>query len=198
MTTEELIIGHFEGDLDAAEAEQLRDALDASPDARALFENHESLHSLLRTDAATLVPAAPLVSRVLDAALATPSEVATKTVSRWGVTQIAAGFGALVLLVGGTLIATRPSETALPAPAPAVAPPAITLEPTVPNLPQTVEGSMPKVERAATASRSVEPRRNTVERSTTKQSKSAPRKLSINRNGPRYTGSTTVQSSQGR
>lgn len=167
MTTEELIIGHFEGSLTSVEATELQEVLAASPDARSLFENHEALHSILRADAASLVPAAPLASDVLETALATPVEsVGGAVVGRWGFGQIAAGFGTLVLLVGGTFVATRtanqPATPQVATPAPAVAPAFVLPQPTAPNPPQLVERETPKAERpvaASSATRSVEPRK---------------------------------------
>jgi len=99
MTTQELIIGHFEKTLSQSEESQLSALLEGSGDARGLLEQHQGIQELMLGEAATLVPSAALDESVIGAALGSLTEVVGGSAGFWTGTKLAAGISALV--VGG-------------------------------------------------------------------------------------------------
>lgn len=120
MTTEDLILGHFDGTLTPQEESRLQAEMSASPAARSLYEQHRSLHMMLSSDAASLVPSARLDKSVVTAALGAVPETIGGGALSWLTTKVAVGISAVV--VGGLSIVmlSDSGPDAVPAPAPAV------------------------------------------------------------------------------
>lgn len=151
MTTEDLILGHFDGTLSSEHEARLTTEMNTSPEARALFEQHKSLHAMLNADAATLAPSSRLDKAVVAAALgAVPEVIGTGAVS-WFTGKMIAGISAVVIggvsvafLVGSGSDDEKPVPSQPPAPVvrtvpatPAPAAPSVTEEQnTVPNAAQ--------------------------------------------------------------
>ena len=102
MTTQELIIGHFEKTLSRDEAAELSGLMQESPDARALFDQHRSIDSMMMREAADLAPSSALDAAVIGAALGTATEVVGGGAGFWSGAKIAAGISALI--VGGVSV----------------------------------------------------------------------------------------------
>lgn len=102
MTTEDLILGHFDGTLTSAQEAQLQAELNGSPEIRSLYEQHRSLHSMLCADAASLAPSARLDEAVVAAALGAAPEVIGGSVVSWLTGKVVVGISAA--LVGGISI----------------------------------------------------------------------------------------------
>lgn len=122
MTTEDLILGHFDGTLTPQEESRLQAEMSASPAARSLYEQHRSLHMMLSSDAASLVPSARLDKAVVTAALGAVPETIGGGALSWLTTKVAVGISAVV--AGGVsivMLSNSGSDAVPPAtPAPAV------------------------------------------------------------------------------
>ncbi len=122
MTTEDLILGHFDGTLTPQEESRLQAEMSASPAARSLYEQHRSLHMMLSSDAASLVPSARLDRSVVTAALGAVPETVGGGALSWLTAKVAVGLSAVV--AGGVSIVmlnnSGPDTVAPAAPAPAV------------------------------------------------------------------------------
>jgi hypothetical protein len=181
MTTQELIIGHFEKTLSQSEESQLSALLEGSGDARGLLEQHQGIQELMLGEAATLVPSAALDESVIGAALGSLTEVVGGSAGFWTGTKLAAGISALV--VGGisvfmiasdggheaatkTLNAPTPVVRTLPsADTPALQAPKIE----TPTPQEVAEPAAPAQE--PTAARSTRTERNTATAKTEQQQK---------------------------
>jgi hypothetical protein len=69
MTTEELIIGHFEGELTPASEQELARVLESSPEARALYDAHGEMSGMMVAESQTLKPTRELDETVIASAL---------------------------------------------------------------------------------------------------------------------------------
>lgn len=133
MTTEELILGHFEKSLTLEQERMLQSRLSDSPEARAMFDQHRNLDGMLNSDATVLAPSSRLNETVLAAALATVPEVIGGGSLAWLSGKVAATISAVVIggSVFGIWLASDSNQPPLPvenapavrtAPAPAVPP----------------------------------------------------------------------------
>src|SRR4051794_15417923 len=103
MTTEELILGHFDRALTPQEEKLLQQRLSASPEARAMYEQHRNLDGYLSNDAMSLAPSAHLDEMTLAAALSAVPELISGGSSAWFSGKIVATLAAVI--VGGASIA---------------------------------------------------------------------------------------------
>ncbi len=133
MTTEDLILEYFDGALTPEQESRLRAEVNASPEARALFEHHRSLHAMFGADVASLAPSSALDSAVIAAALGTVPEAVGSGALSWLSGKVAVGISAVV--IGGLSVALL--STGGPEPAPAVVQPA----PAVRTVPDAVQPS---------------------------------------------------------
>jgi hypothetical protein len=133
MTTEELILGHFEKSLTLEQERMLQSRLSDSPEARAMFDQHRNLDGMLNSDATVLAPSSRLNETVIAAALATVPEVIGGGSLAWLSGKVAATISAVVIggSVFGIWLASDSNQAPLPvedapavrtAPAPAVPP----------------------------------------------------------------------------
>jgi len=128
MTTEELILAHYDDALTSAQEKSLQELLARSPEARSLFEQHGMLQRMLVSDADVLAPSSRLDNLVIARALATAPEPISSGTAGWFSGKVAAAIA--VVVAGGVSVAVLSSgshtDTAPPAPAertsPAVAP----------------------------------------------------------------------------
>lgn len=122
MTTEELILGHFDRALTPEQEKLLQERLSASPEARTMFEQHRHLDSYLSTDAMALAPSASLDEATIAAALSVIPEAIGSGSATWFSGKIVATISAVI--IGGASIAlfstSGPSENVAPAPKPSV------------------------------------------------------------------------------
>jgi hypothetical protein len=104
MTTQELILGHFERALTPAEEQLLQQQLSTSPEARAMYEKHRNLDGYLNNDAMALAPSSRLDELTLAAALSVVPEVIAGGSAAWFMSgKMIATVAAVV--VGGASVA---------------------------------------------------------------------------------------------
>ncbi|MDB5036031.1 MAG: hypothetical protein JWQ98_3272 [Chlorobi bacterium] len=103
MTTEELILGHFDKALTPDEESRLQKTLSGSPEARALYDQHAALQQLLASDVAGLAPSAGLDKLAIAGALGAVPEAIGGGAAGWLGGKMVAGIAAV--LVGGASIA---------------------------------------------------------------------------------------------
>ncbi len=124
MTTEELILAHYDGALTSTQERSLQEMLASSPEARSLFEQHGMLQRMLVSDAGALAPSSRLDTTVIARALATAPEPISSGTSGWFSGKIAAAIA--VVVAGGVSVAVLSSGSdtndAPPSPAGMVSP----------------------------------------------------------------------------
>lgn len=97
MTTEELIIGHFDGSLSTTQESELQSMLASSPEARSLYDTHRGISNLMVSDAAATEPSEKLNRRVLAASLmAIPETIAGGAATAWFTMKVVGGISAAV------------------------------------------------------------------------------------------------------
>lgn len=97
MTTEELIIGHFDGTLSTTQESELQSVLASSPEARSLYDTHRGISNLIASDAAATEPSEKLNRRVLAASLmAIPETIAGGAATAWFTMKVVGGISAAV------------------------------------------------------------------------------------------------------
>ncbi|MEO5930305.1 MAG: hypothetical protein ABIR47_10275 [Candidatus Kapaibacterium sp.] len=133
MTTEELILGHFDKALTPDDESRLQRTLSGSPEARGLYDQHAALQQLLASDVAALAPSAGLDKLAIAGALgAVPEAVGGGGAAGWLGGKMVAGIAAV--LVGGASIAmlvtsgSKPDQS-VPVNGPA---PVVNVTPTLP------------------------------------------------------------------
>jgi hypothetical protein len=103
MSTQELILGHFERALTPEQEKLLQQQLSASPEARAMYEKHRNLEGYLNNDAAALAPSSRLDEITIAAALSVMPEVIAGGTAAWFSGKMIATVAAVV--VGGASVA---------------------------------------------------------------------------------------------
>ncbi len=167
MTSEELIIRHFEGSLSADEERALQERLSQSAETRTMYEHHGNLDAMLATDAGALAPSSRLDEATLGAALAVLPEVVGGGALSWLSGKLVAVVSAVV--IGGTTLVVVSNQTPEPsaparavpapvapaqavpaqaAPAPAVTAPATTAAPEAEAVTRDVSAAKATPERA--------------------------------------------------
>ena len=109
MTTQDLIIGHFEGTLGSAESAELERLLSSSADVRSAFERQKAIEAELVEDAERLVAPNALREATLAAALGTAVHTIGGGIGAFLTTKIAAVVG--TLLVGGLVVGSIVSNS---------------------------------------------------------------------------------------
>lgn len=104
MTTQELIIGHFEGSLGAAESAELNRLLATSPDVKSAFDRQQRIENSLAEDAESVAAPSALRDATLAAALGTAVQTIGGGLTAFFTAKVAATVGAV--LVGGIVIGT--------------------------------------------------------------------------------------------
>ena len=135
MNAEDLIIAHFDRSLTAEQEAELQQLLADSPDARALYERHEAMESMMEKDSAALAPSRELDEVVIASALGLLSG-AGGGAALWFSGKFAAAISAVA--VGGLAIALVTTSTPEKTPQPVqknIPPAALKL----PELPQPVD-----------------------------------------------------------
>jgi hypothetical protein len=102
MNAEELIIAHFDRSLSPEQETALRQLLEQSPEARSLYERHETIEGMIDRESAALVPSDRLDEAVIASALGIWTQVAGGA-GLWLTGKFAAGISALA--IGGIAIA---------------------------------------------------------------------------------------------
>lgn len=102
MTLKELIIGHYEGSLNAAQQTSLDGMLASSPEARSLFEQYGAMEEAMEEESRKLVPPVALREATLAGALGVAAETISGGVAAWFTTKVAAIVGTAV--VAGTVV----------------------------------------------------------------------------------------------
>jgi hypothetical protein len=102
MNAEELIIAHFDRSLSPEQETALRQLLEQSPEARSLYERHETIEGMIDRESAALVPSDRLDEAVIASALGIWRQVAVGG-GLWLTGKFAAGISALA--IGGIAIA---------------------------------------------------------------------------------------------
>jgi hypothetical protein len=103
MTTEELILGHFDKALTPDDESRLQRTLSGSPEARSLYDQHAALQQLLASDVAALAPSARLDKLAIAGALgALPEAVGGGGAAGWLGGKMVAGIAA-ILVVGASI-----------------------------------------------------------------------------------------------
>lgn len=191
MTTEDLILGHFDGTLSSEHEARLAAEMNTSPEVRSLFEQHKSLHAMLNADAATLAPSSRLDKAVVAAALsAVPEAIGTGAVS-WFTGKVIAGISAVV--VGGISVAFLVSsgsadEKPVPSQQPAPVVRTIPAAPDAPVVTQEQNQEVPKAVQETPAQKQVrESAAARTSKPSTARDEKTPRKrnpLELDRNDP--------------
>src|ERR1041384_2233901 len=107
MTTEELILAHYDGALTSAQEQHLQELLGRSPEAHSLFEQHGVLQRMLAGDADLLAPSSRLHASALARALATAPEPISSGAAGWFSGKVAAAIA--VVVAGGVTVAVLSS-----------------------------------------------------------------------------------------
>ena len=140
MTTQELLIGHFEGGLTPEESLHLETMLSGSAELRAQFHQHQQIHSMMQREAEETKPSDALDEATIGAALGLLGQtVGGASIAFWTGTKIAATIGTVV--VGGAVTwfavtqnpepqapaatTTQPAPTIQTAPAPQLQAPTV-------------------------------------------------------------------------
>jgi hypothetical protein len=163
MTTQELIVGHFEGTLTPGDETQLQQLLSSSTEARTLYDRHAGLNAMLTADAAATEPSKSLGRRALAASLlAIPESIVGSAATAWFTIKVIGGlsaavFGGLAVISIVTSNASHDAEQATSASHRAVK---TVLEPVPfppPVLPQMVETSKTTLGEEARSKQASEP-----------------------------------------
>ncbi|MCC7438605.1 MAG: hypothetical protein IT211_08945 [Armatimonadetes bacterium] len=102
MTTQELLIGYFEGGLTPEESLHLETMLSGSAELRAQFNQHQQIHSMMQREAEETKPSETLDEATIGAALGLLGQtVGGASIAFWSGTKIAATIGTVV--VGGAV-----------------------------------------------------------------------------------------------
>lgn len=102
MTTQELLIGYFEGGLTPEESLHLETMLSGSAELRAQFNQHQQIHSMMQREAEETKPSEALDEATIGAALGLLGQtVGGASIAFWSGTKIAATIGTVV--VGGAI-----------------------------------------------------------------------------------------------
>ncbi len=107
MNTRELIVGHFEGTLTAADQSRLDHLLETSAEARADFERHQLIEDGLAEDSRNLVPPIGLREATLAAAFSGAASTIGGGITAWFTAKVAVIVGTVAvggLVVGGVLM----------------------------------------------------------------------------------------------
>lgn len=107
MTTEELILGHFDKMLTPEQETALQEALTGSAETRALYDQHSHLNALMVADAELLEPSSRLNESVVAAALVALPEVIGGGAALWFSGKFVASVAAVVIGGGSVYFATR-------------------------------------------------------------------------------------------
>lgn len=83
MTTQDLIIGHYEGTLTRAEQTKLDGLLASSPETRTLFEQHGVVEEKMKEESEELAPPFGLREATLGAALGTAASTIGGGIATW-------------------------------------------------------------------------------------------------------------------
>lgn len=83
MTTQDLIIGHYEGTLTRAEQAKLDGLLASSPETRTLFEQHGVMEEKMKEESEELAPPFGLREATLGAALGTAASTIGGGIATW-------------------------------------------------------------------------------------------------------------------
>jgi|GEM_PF-1973543 len=140
MTTEDLILGHFDGTLSPEHEARLQTELTASSDVRSLYEQHRSLHVLLDSDAASLAPSSRLDDAVVAAALSAVPEAIGGGALSWltakvvGISTVVVGGLSIAFLVGSGADDAEKPVPQMVKPAPVVRTVPVAPEPTAPRV----------------------------------------------------------------
>lgn len=97
MTNEELIIGHFEGSLEAQQQQILEQRISESPETKAMFDHYRSINNALSADATALAPNKKLDEATLAAALGLVPHVIAGGAMSWLTAKVAVGISAVVI-----------------------------------------------------------------------------------------------------
>lgn len=140
MTIQELVIGHFEGTLGAAESAELDRLLASSPEAKAAFDRQKAIEETMAEDADALVAPSALREVTLAAALGTAVQTIGGGLGAFFTTKIAATLGGVVaggLIIGGVVLSNDDDGSGDPA---SMTPPGVeqTIEPGVQEEPTVV------------------------------------------------------------
>ncbi len=121
MNTRELIVGHFEGTLTAADQSRLDHLLETSAEARADFERHQLIEDGLAEDSRNLVPPIGLREATLAAAFSGAASTIGGGITAWFTAKVAVMVGTVAvggLVVGGLLMNDgddpKPSDNVTP------------------------------------------------------------------------------------
>ena len=102
MTTQDLIIGHFEGTLTETQQLELDGLLKNSPEVQALYEQHGMIEEAMKEEAEELVPPFGLKEATLGAALVTAVETIGGGIAAWFTSKAAVAIGTVI--VGGAAV----------------------------------------------------------------------------------------------
>ena len=102
MTTQDLIIGHYEETLTETQQAELDSLLENSPEAQTLFEQHGVIEESMKKESEELVPPFGLREATLGAALATAVETIGGGIAAWLSSKIA--ITVTTVIVGGAAV----------------------------------------------------------------------------------------------
>ncbi|MGE3802596.1 MAG: hypothetical protein AB7H80_16390 [Candidatus Kapaibacterium sp.] len=102
MTTQDLIIGHYEGTLTGAEQAQLESLIATSPETRTLFEQQGLIEAKLREESEELVPPFGLREATLGAALTGVASTLGGGIASWFTAKVVIGLSTVI--IGGAAI----------------------------------------------------------------------------------------------
>ena len=102
MTTQDLIIGHYEETLTETQQAELDSLLENSPEAQTLFEQHGVIEESMKKESEELVPPFGLREATLGAALATVVETIGGGIAAWLSSKIA--ITVTTVIVGGAAV----------------------------------------------------------------------------------------------
>jgi hypothetical protein len=176
MNAEELIIAHFDRSLSPVQETELRQLLEQSPEARSLYERHETIEGMIDRESAALVPSDRLDEAVIASALGIWTQVAGGA-GLWLTGKFAAGISALA--IGGLAIAVFSTSRIDKAPAHAQKdiPPAVLKLPVLPppvTLPAAQEAAPAPTAEASATDQARVTRTGTVASSNNPETKESP------------------------
>lgn len=177
MTTEELIVGHFEGSLSADQEQDLQSMLDASAEVRSLYDTHRHINMLIVSDAQAMEPSEKLNRKVIAASLmAIPEALVGTGATAWFTVKVVGGISAAVF--GGLAVVSivtsnaRNDQEATTTTSPAVRRMPSVVPPPPPVLPGMEEVSQPTLGEGARAKQASEP--SSPQRSSASRATSSP------------------------
>jgi len=109
MTTEELIIGHYDGTLTTEQEHLLQQTIASSAEARSLYDTHGGIHRLLAHDVAAAKPSESLNRKVVAASLLAVPELIGAGATAWVALKVVGGVSAVVF--GGIAVVSLLTST---------------------------------------------------------------------------------------